>query len=98
MAPSITIALILLPAVLAAQGDGSIRGTVTSADHHAVTGARVAVESPARVAAADANGRFTLRDLTAGRHEVLVTAIGYKPLRRSVDVVAGQTATLDAQL
>jgi iron complex outermembrane receptor protein len=101
MASSMAIVLIigtLYPAALAAQGDGSIRGTVTSADHHAVTGARVAVESPARVAASDANGRFTLRDLTAGRHEVLVTAIGYKPLRRTVDVAAGQTATLDAQL
>src|SRR3954471_8326685 len=98
MAPSITIALILLPAVLAAQSDGSVRGTVTSADHHAVVGARVAVESPARVTVSDANGRFTLRDLTAGRYDVLVTAIGYKPLRRSVDVAAGQAATLDAQL
>ena len=29
---------------------------------------------------------------------MLVTALGYKPVRRSVDVTAGQTATFDAQL
>lgn len=92
------ILMLASPAALAAQGNGAIRGTVTSADHNAVIGARVAVETPPRVSVSDANGRFTLRDLTPGHYAVLVTALGYKPLRRRVDVVAGQTTTLDAQL
>jgi iron complex outermembrane receptor protein len=86
------------PAIAAAQSAGSIRGTITSGDRHAILGARVAVETPARVAITDANGRFTLRDLAPGRYDVLVTALGYKPLRRSVAVAAGQATSFDAQL
>jgi iron complex outermembrane receptor protein len=95
---SLGIALVALPATLVAQRDGSVKGTITSNDHHAVLGARVAVEAPARVSVTDANGRFTLRDLTPGRYDVLVTALGYKPLRQSVEVTAGRPTTLDAQL
>jgi len=94
------LSLVLLgwPVAAHAQGDGSIRGVITSADHRSVMGARIAVESPERVVVSDANGRFTLRNLSPGRYEVLITAIGHKPMRKSVDVVAGQTASLDAQL
>ena len=99
VARSLSLALLGWPvAAHAQQGDGSIRGVITSADHRSVMGARIAVESPERVVVSDANGRFTLRNLSPGRYEVLVTAIGHKPMRKSVDVVAGQTASLDAQL
>jgi iron complex outermembrane recepter protein len=98
----LTRALVILalawPGLASAQGDGSIRGTITGTDHRAIAGARVAIETPGRVAVADANGRFTLRDLAAGRYELLVTALGHKPLRQRVDVAAGQTTTADAQL
>jgi iron complex outermembrane receptor protein len=86
------------PTAALAQSEGSVRGTVTSAGHGAILGARVATESPGRVAVTDANGRFTLRDLPAGSYSVLVTALGYKPLRRTVSVAGGKTTSVDVQL
>jgi iron complex outermembrane receptor protein len=86
------------PVVAGAQSDRSVRGTVTSADHHAILGARVSIQTPERVSVTDAGGRFTLRDLAPGRYDVLVTALGYKPLHRTVDVTAGHTSNVEVQL
>ena len=97
-ARALGVVTLACPVIVGAQSEGSVRGTITSADHHAILGARVAIETPQRVSVTDAAGRFTLRDLTPGRYDVLITALGYKPLHRSVDVAAGQTATIDAQL
>src|SRR3954463_956698 len=67
--------------------------------------ARVAVEGPARGGGAPArrggggargggagtpaDGGYVLRDLPTGHYEVLVTALGYEPVRRDVAVVRG---------
>ena len=81
----------------AAQRTGDIRGRITSATG-TVIGARVAIEIPARVAIVDERGDYTLRGLPAGHYDVLVTALGYKPARRGVDVIANQSTTLDVAL
>jgi outer membrane cobalamin receptor len=88
----------LAPRIAAAQDGGLVTGTVTAREGAPVHGARVAVRSPARVVFTDARGRFTLRSLPAGRHEIVVSAIGRKLARRGVDVAAGTGATLDVQL
>src|SRR4051812_41181271 len=85
------------PQIGAAQRTGDIRGRISSASG-AVIGARVAIERPARVASADDRGTYTLRSLPVGHYEVLVTALGYKPARRGVDVTANQLTTLDVSL
>jgi iron complex outermembrane receptor protein len=56
------------------------------------------VQTPSRVAITNANGRYTLRDLAAGRYDVTITALGYKPVHKTVDVVAGQSVSADAEL
>jgi|tagenome__1003787_1003787.scaffolds.fasta_scaffold20971093_3 outer membrane receptor protein involved in Fe transport len=80
-----------------AQRTGDIRGRISSSSG-AVIGARVAIETPPRVASADDRGAYTLRSLPVGHYEVLVTALGYKPARRGVDVTASQATTLDVSL
>ena len=88
----------IVPAVAAAQSTGQISGTVTG-ETGALQGARVAIESrAAAVTVTDAAGKFSIRQLPAGRYSVLVTSIGFKPMRKSIDLAAGQTATLDAKL
>jgi iron complex outermembrane receptor protein len=88
----------LAPAIAAAQATGSISGVVTG-ESGPVQNARVALESPASVVAVtDAAGKYSLRDLPAGKYQVLITAIGYKAVRRSIDVTAGQLTTVDAKL
>ncbi|AHG89494.1 TonB-dependent receptor [Gemmatirosa kalamazoonensis] len=98
-APALCVALLVPAAPLVAQAPVAVRGTVTTAEHHTpLASARVAVESPARVAVTDAAGGYVLRDLPTGRYELLVTALGYRPVRRTIQVVRGQPATLDVAL
>jgi len=92
------IASLACPALVAAQSEGTLRGTVTTANHDAIANARVAIQSPSRVAVTNVAGKYAIRDLPAGRYDVVVTAVGYEPLRRIVEISGGQTATLDAQL
>src|SRR5689334_19389046 len=92
-------ALLTSPVLLAAQSGGSVTGTITSAESHsALSGARASIESQARASIASQAGKFTLRDVPAGHYEVLFTALGFTPVRKSVDVVAGKATTLDVTL
>ncbi len=85
---------------LAAQSrGGDIRGVVRMADANApIPKAHVQVTTPARAAISDERGVYLLRDLPAGRYEVVFTALGREPRRDSVDVAAGQTTTHDVSL
>ena len=88
----------LAPAVAAAQVTGGISGTVTG-ESGPIQNARVAIESPSKaIAFTDASGKYSLRELAPGKYQLLVTSIGYKPLRRSLDVAAGAPATADITL
>src|SRR3954469_22144863 len=87
-----------IPVVAGAQSTGGIAGVVTG-ESGPIQNARVAIESPTTaIAVTDAAGKYSLRELPTGRYQVLITSIGYKPMRRSLDVTAGQTATVDAKL
>jgi hypothetical protein len=64
-----------------------VTGTVSGSDQGFLTGARVVVEaSQRREATTDADGRFTFADIAPGRYRLLVTAEGYLPLDRPMDV------------
>jgi iron complex outermembrane receptor protein len=78
---------------------GDIHGTVTSAETHAaIPSAHLAVTTPARAAVSNERGAYVLRDLPAGRYEVLVTALGREARRDSVTVTSGGSTTLDVAL
>ena len=78
---------------------GDLRGTVTIAESGApIARARVAVASPARSAVTSERGGYLLRDLPAGRYELVVTALGRQPRRDTVSVAAGGTTTHDVAL
>lgn len=84
---------------LAAQETAALRGTVTASTTHApIADARVEIASPPRLAVSGSNGRYLLRALPGGRYQLLVTAVGYAPLRRVVEVRPGEDATLDVEL
>src|SRR5262245_48041198 len=88
-----------LPRVVSAQGGGTVRGVVTSAESHdPIAAARVAVDQPERVTLTDSHGNYVLRDLPGGSHTLTITALGRKPARLTVNVVTGQSASQDAAL
>jgi iron complex outermembrane receptor protein len=81
----------------AQQRQGSVHGIVTGTSGP-VIGARVSIERPPRIAIADDRGGYTLRAIPVGGYEIVVTALGYKPARQAVNVVADQEMTINFTL
>ncbi len=78
---------------------GSIGGTVTDAETGApVAAAEVWIEGSRWRTLTSNQGRFLLTGVAAGSHEVSARRIGYAVQRRTVEVVAGQAATLNIPL
>lgn len=95
---TVLVALCAAPCLLSAQSTGSLKGVVSAAAGP-VQGARVAVESPTTsIAITDAAGKYTLGALPAGHYQLLITSIGFKPVRQAIDIAAGQAATADIRL
>ena len=84
---------------LPAQGVGTIAGTVTRAREGSPVGGVTVIVSEVNVSAVTGpNGRYTLTRIPAGPATVLFRWPGFQPRREQVDVVAGQTVTLDVAL
>ncbi|MFN3596430.1 MAG: TonB-dependent receptor domain-containing protein [Rubricoccaceae bacterium] len=92
----------LLPgAPAAAQGvpTGALAGAVLDAETgRGLPGATVRLEGSARGTAADAEGRFRLEEVPAGRAVLAVSAVGYRPARAEASVPAGGEAVLVVRL
>ncbi|MFW6078451.1 MAG: TonB-dependent receptor [Gemmatimonadota bacterium] len=84
----------------AGPGPGWIRGVVQTDRGEPLTGAVVSVVGvdPELTASADAEGRYRLRDVPAGRHAVRVEALGYASLEVAVRVPADAGVDLDFTL
>ncbi|HEY4205739.1 MAG TPA: SusC/RagA family TonB-linked outer membrane protein, partial [Puia sp.] len=66
--------------------DGGVRGRVLSTTGEPVANATIKVEGTNRAVAADNNGSFTFSGLQPGSYKFQITAIGYDPLVRDVQV------------
>lgn len=91
------LAVVALPALAAAQ-TGGVAGTVSRTDGAPIDGAHVSVQLPARSATTDQAGRYALRGLPSGQYRITISAIGQRLAQRDVNVIAGQTTTLDVRL
>jgi outer membrane receptor protein involved in Fe transport len=95
----VSLALASIPpaAPLCAQGsNGTVRGQVTrTAPEAPVAGAQVFVVGTRVGGVTDAQGRYNFTGVPAGTHTVRVRALGFHPADKTVDVAAGQTATVD---
>lgn len=87
-------------APLAAQSVGQVAGTVRDRSGGApLVAARVSIDGGSHVVTTESRGLYRLREVPAGWHSVIATAIGYRPIRYdSVLVRAGQTTPLDFDL
>ena len=64
-----------------------VSGTVSGTDQGFLTGASVVIEGGVRRATTtDADGRFTFPEVARGRYRIVVSAEGYLPLDRPLDV------------
>jgi TonB-dependent starch-binding outer membrane protein SusC len=93
------LAMVLLPAGLHAQGDGTITGVVTDqATQQPVAGAQVVVMGTQRGAMTDQQGRFSIPGVPAGSYEIRARRLGYAPTALRVTVAAGGTETANFAL
>jgi TonB-linked SusC/RagA family outer membrane protein len=83
----------------AAQGTGTLQGTVTDAQGGGpVQGARVTVDGTSIGAATGPDGRYVLANVPAGARTLRVALLGYASTQRSITVAAGGTSTVDFRL
>jgi TonB-linked SusC/RagA family outer membrane protein len=93
------LALTAAAAPLAAQGTGTIRGTVTAeAGGAPLAGARVTVAGTGRGAVTGAAGAYQVDGVPAGARTVHVELLGYAPRDVQVSVASGGTAVADVRL
>jgi hypothetical protein len=88
------ILAVLLPRAAGAQS--VLKGRVVSdSGKRAIAGAEVVLAAPSLVARSDADGRFTLGGLPAGRLAIRIRAVGFKPLDLEADIGAADTVEVD---
>jgi hypothetical protein len=91
------IHLILLSTIIAQSG--TITGFVKDKTNDSfLIGANVIIEGTSQGAASDADGRYTIRQVSAGEYTVMVSYIGYKIFKKSITVKTGETLTLNLDL
>ena len=88
----------LIPATQAQSGKGTIAGRVTDSSGGALIGAQATVEPKGVSVVSDARGQFFINDLDPGSYTVTVTYVGFEPFTQTVNVAAGQAASVDAKL
>ncbi len=92
-------ALLAMPAAQAAEATGTLTGSVSNnATRNQLEGAVVALPALNVTALTDNSGRFTLSNLPAGTHELVITYIGLDTVRERVSVGAGQRVSRDFSL
>jgi TonB-linked SusC/RagA family outer membrane protein len=92
------LALFATAAVATAQTGGRIVGKVTSTDGRPLPSVNISVTGMNRGAVSDTAGRFALTNVPTGAHNVQARGIGFGSSTTTVQVVAGQTATVNFSL
>lgn len=79
-------------------GKGSISGHVTDTSDGVLQGALVTLQPADVKVTSDAVGKYFVSNLNPGTYTVLFDYVGFSTASKTVEVVAGQTATLDVKL
>src|SRR5438477_5385896 len=88
----------LIPAGQAQSGKGAIAGHVTDSSGGALVGAQVTVQPKGVSVVSDARGQFFINDLEPGSYTVTITYVGFGAFTQTVNVTAGQAASVEAKL
>ena len=89
---------LLVPALVQAQGTGSVAGTVTSADGQPVPSVQVSIRGTTFGTLTNATGRFRILNVPAGPHILQTASIGFSAMEQPIVVVADSTLTVDFTL
>lgn len=93
---------LLLLAILAfcissVQAQTSIKGTVKDPDNNLVPGASVSINK-SKVTVTNEKGAYTFTDLTAGKHTLTISFMGFETTTRSITLKDGETRVVNIGL
>ena len=86
------------PAAPAHAQEGTVSGLVVSPTGQPLSGVQIVVVGTQRGVLTGVDGRFILPNVPVGEREIRATSLGYRAETRTVNVQAGQMATLEIQL
>jgi outer membrane receptor for ferrienterochelin and colicins len=93
------LALAMAPRSAAAQGTGTVTGTVTRAGEGSpLSSVSVTVRSSGQSTVTGTDGKYTLRRVPEGPQTIVFRWLGYRPTEAQVNVEAGSTVTADTGL
>jgi TonB-dependent receptor len=95
---AMALSAILIPAALAQSGKGTLTGRVTDTSDSILQGAQVVLQPRDVSLVSDVQGQFFVNNLPPGPYTTTVSYVGFKTFTKTIDVVAGQTARVDAKL
>ena len=75
---------------------GSVSGRVTDSKNEGIPGATVLIEGTSLGSSSNVDGTYSIQNVPAGPHTVVISFVGYNTVRRPVTVVAGQNAEVSA--
>lgn len=90
--------LFLVTSPALAQQGGTVQGTVTDQDGVPINGAQVTIVGFDFGTTTNSNGFYQLSGVPTGQQTVRVSSLGYQTAEKTVDVVAGETVTVDFTL
>jgi iron complex outermembrane receptor protein len=91
--------LVLVPRSGAAQGTGTVTGTVTRAgEGSTLPSVSVTVQGTGQSTVTGTDGKYTLRRVPEGPQTIVFRWLGYRPTEAQVTVEPGATVTVDAAL
>ena len=82
----------------AQQTGGSLTGTIRSAEGQALPGASISLADRSGGTFADLQGTYHLENLSAGKHTVVISFVGYQKISRVVFVQDGKPTRMDVNL
>src|SRR5687768_4023138 len=98
MKTHLLLILILLLGLTARGQTGSVGGSILSDQGQPLEFANVSLKGTALGSATDQDGKFSIDNVPAGNHTLMVSSIGYSTVTRSVTVHSDQTTSVDIRL
>jgi Fe(3+) dicitrate transport protein len=91
--------LLIFPAERASAQNASISGYITEkAGSRSIPGVSVSLEGRTRGTVTDGKGHFVLDHLPAGEHRLLISFMGYHPIRKTIELQGDTRLTLNFEL
>ena len=95
---TVLFCLFMMPNAFCQASSGIITGIVKDSAGAVLQDAKIEMQPQIRPVTTDELGEFTVTELTPATYTVTISYVGFTPYTASVNVVAGQTAHIDAVL